>query len=103
MSSHSSKMNITELLTELLLLVFKLFLSWSGRTVKTCMPTVFTCSCTGFKNSELSTLEKGLASVWMLWRNIRRGLEFYQFLTLSRKCNVLETVRSRYWLLRAVT
>jgi hypothetical protein len=27
MSSHSSKMNITELLTELLLLVFKLFLS----------------------------------------------------------------------------
>jgi predicted XRE-type DNA-binding protein len=96
MSAHSSKMNITELPTEVLVVIFR---NCSYREVAERLRPVcrrFSHVAALVLNSELSTLGKRICrSMDVVEQHMMQTQTVPQFLTLSQIFNVLEIVRSR--------
>lgn len=96
MGSHKIKLNITELPTEVLVLIFK---NCSSREVAEQLRLVcrrFSQVAALVLNSELSTLGKRIGRTMdAVEERVNRTQTVSQFLTLNRIFGVLEMVRSR--------
>jgi predicted XRE-type DNA-binding protein len=96
MSSHNSKMNITGLPTEVLVVIFR---KCSYREVAERLRPVcrrFSHVAAVVLNSEFSTLGKRIVhSMEVMEQHMKQTRTVPQFLTLSRISNALEIVRSR--------